>query len=345
MNVTIKFRLSSAGQKASILNGGDGKASQVLTVERDHPDFAACLAVAQMQPDGSAIIDQYYPPWDTIPTAGEILASEVAKVTAAAAEKTAAAARYREETLAVLTARKTQTDSSYVNGEKYIWQVPAWPYNADAEVKASPEAAAWIAELDAAREVAKAAAIVTAETAAAAAKVEAEAKAARTAAWREKMGLEDDELALKVEDGALTTVPSGCWQTHSRGKNWMATIEIDPSKPGGLDRAFWTKAKGSSYYLLASFTPGEAIEFGADYYSGSGKKSANRWYGYIVRLIPASEGEVARLVVVECDTGKAAVKAGKEFAKTAAPAPLTEVEAAIARVNGEGAIVPTPSAN
>ena len=27
---------------------------------------------------------------------------------------------------------------------------------------------------------------------------------------------------------------------------------------------------------------GEAVEFGADYYTGSGKKSAKRWYGFIL---------------------------------------------------------------
>ena len=52
MNATITYRLSSAGQKASILSGGNGKNEQTITVERDHPEFARVLARATVNPTG-----------------------------------------------------------------------------------------------------------------------------------------------------------------------------------------------------------------------------------------------------------------------------------------------------
>ena len=57
MNATITYRLSSAGQKASILAGGNGKDEQTITVERDHPEFARVLARATVNADGSAVLD------------------------------------------------------------------------------------------------------------------------------------------------------------------------------------------------------------------------------------------------------------------------------------------------
>ena len=36
----------------------------------------------------------------------------------------------------------------------------------------------------------------------------------------------------KIEDGAMVEAP--IYEAHSRGKNWMATIEADPAAPGGL---------------------------------------------------------------------------------------------------------------
>ena len=110
-------------------------------------------------------------------------------------------------------------------------------------------------------------------------------------------------ITLACELGALTEIPGGCWESHSRGKNWMAAIHKDPRAPGGLGRAFWEKAKGDYYYLIpANLNLPCPIEIGADYYTGSGHKQPTRWYGVIV------ESTADHITIEECGTASAAIK-------------------------------------
>ncbi len=89
-------------------------------------------------------------------------------------------------------------------------------------------------------------------------------------------------MTLKIELGALSKVPSGCWETHKRGKNWCAEIHKDPQSPGGLGRKFWEKAKGEYYYMVPSgLKPGAVLEFGADYYTGSGNPQRTRVFAVV----------------------------------------------------------------
>ena len=109
-----------------------------------------------------------------------------------------------------------------------------------------------------------------------------------------------------IELGALTNVP--IWEDHKRGKNWFAKISKDPKAPGGLGREFAAKAHREYYYmLLKEWGIGTPIEFGADYYSGSGNPSRSRWYGYISR---SEENEV---VFEHTETASQAIKQGKEL--------------------------------
>jgi hypothetical protein len=112
------------------------------------------------------------------------------------------------------------------------------------------------------------------------------------------------QVVLKVEYGALLEVP--IYESHWRGKNWMAEIWIDPKAPGGLGRRFFQKANGEYYYIIDRAKAPMAIEFGADYYSGSGKKSPKRWYGVIIRVT------TEELVLEEYDTARQAINAAKE---------------------------------
>jgi hypothetical protein len=91
-------------------------------------------------------------------------------------------------------------------------------------------------------------------------------------------------ITLPVEHGALREVPPGCFESHSRGKNWLATIQIDPRAPGGLARVFQPRGYGDFYYLTEGLLAGTAVEFGADYYSGGGHKRPNRWYGVVLEV-------------------------------------------------------------
>lgn len=326
-NAKISYALTSAGQKASILAGGDGKQQQTVTVERDDPLFARVVARGSVGGDGSvSLILGWQHSFDGPQTAAAILdALDAADAKAKAAEAKAAEQR-RARALETLSKRETRKHRDAVGVDRsgvqvaHTWRVSAfyeyetadWSYDADAAVKSSPEAVAWEAELAAARAASLEAALAEArgqlpallakEKAAAEEKAKkAEALAARKVA----MGGTAEDYLCRVEDGAIQNVP--CWQSHSRGKNWLATVTVSPSSPGGLARDFAAKARGDAYYLTPALSVGDAVEFGADYYSGSGRKSAERWYGFVVAV--SDDAILFRL----CGTGKDACKLGEKF--------------------------------
>ncbi len=90
----------------------------------------------------------------------------------------------------------------------------------------------------------------------------------------------------KTENGAMTEVP--CYETHRRGRNWMAIISPDPSAPGGLAREFVDRGRGKYYYLVDETLVDQPIEIAADYFSTGGNRSPKRWYG-VVRSLTDSE--------------------------------------------------------
>lgn len=112
-------------------------------------------------------------------------------------------------------------------------------------------------------------------------------------------------MKFKIEEGALLEVP--CYESHSRGKNWFAVIGLSPSSPGGISREFQPKARGEYYYMVDGLSAGQAVEFGADYYTTSGRPNRKRFYGVITSLTPDC------LEVEEYETARQAVKAAKEF--------------------------------
>jgi len=94
-----------------------------------------------------------------------------------------------------------------------------------------------------------------------------------------------ERIRLKVEQGALMEVP--VWEDHKRGRNWFAVITLDPRAPNGIGRSFIPRAHGEYYYLVTEkLKTGVAVEFGADYYTASGKLNPRRWYGVIVERTP-----------------------------------------------------------
>lgn len=97
-------------------------------------------------------------------------------------------------------------------------------------------------------------------------------------------------MKLAVDHRALREAP--VYETHKRGRNWMAQIGIDPTCPGGLSRQFAHRARGDYLYLIEEWMqPHVAVEFGADYYTGSGKKHQVRWYG-VIRSVTETSMEV-----------------------------------------------------
>jgi hypothetical protein len=86
----------------------------------------------------------------------------------------------------------------------------------------------------------------------------------------------------RVEQGAMVEVP--LYESHKRGKNWAAVVTKDPKAPGGLNRNFLKRAYGKYYYFVDSLKVGDVVEFGADYYTSSGRKDANRKYAVVIAV-------------------------------------------------------------
>lgn len=124
----------------------------------------------------------------------------------------------------------------------------------------------------------------------------------------------DKVETFATENGALTEVP--VWERHKRGRNWAAVIAKDPRAPGGLARAFLPRAHGEYFYMVEGLRPGVAVEFGADYYTTSGRKQSDRWYGAVVEV------RADAVVVEPASSGRAAVEraAGIRAAAAAATA-------------------------
>jgi hypothetical protein len=113
-------------------------------------------------------------------------------------------------------------------------------------------------------------------------------------------------VRLEIREGALTELPVVndriLWESHARGKNWMATIARDPTAPNGLARTFLAKARGDYFYLCppGTLAVGDAVEIGADYYTAGGNATRRRWYGHVaavaagwIDLVPAPSAAAA----------------------------------------------------
>jgi hypothetical protein len=86
------------------------------------------------------------------------------------------------------------------------------------------------------------------------------------------------------------------YEDHKRGKNWIATVEFDPSQPGSIDRSFWERGSGSYRSVPDNLQRGDLVEVAADYYTGSGRKNPSRSY---LRVRKVVEGEEIYLDKVE----------------------------------------------
>lgn len=330
MNATVTYVLSTLGQKASILAGGDGKADQTIIVYHGDPLFASTLAHADVDREGGVTLHtgRHYGRtlWDHVPTLGEILMDVEDRLLR---ERTAEQDEARKATIttaACLAQRRTRTATRY-NAEPYGYYPVVEsdrPIVVDESITTSPEWVAWEAELTVQNDAARDEWIATMTAVAEAEKVAADEAKASEDVRRELLDLRPGDIDCEFSSGALTEVP--IWEPHKRGTNWMAKIVVDPNSPGGLSRTFAEKAKGDSYYLLTPLLTGQAIEFGADYSSASGNKTRKRWFGYVVRVDDEGEDSSGRLVLHQCGTGKQAVKDGEKHATEV----MAELEAAVA---------------
>lgn len=74
------------------------------------------------------------------------------------------------------------------------------------------------------------------------------------------------------------------WESHKRGRNWVATVHFDPSAPNCLARSFWNRGSGSYVAVSPSLAVGEVLEFGADYYTCGGTRHERRKYRRVLAI-------------------------------------------------------------
>ncbi|MEM4501562.1 MAG: hypothetical protein QW512_05470 [Thermofilaceae archaeon] len=113
-------------------------------------------------------------------------------------------------------------------------------------------------------------------------------------------------VCLPIENGAFKDVPVYC--SHKRGHNWMATFTIDKN---GLSRTFAPHAREAGYFYMVvhDWKLPAPVEFGADYYTNSGKRYPRRWYGVWIE----TRGDVA--VFAEASSPGEALKLAEELKK------------------------------
>lgn len=103
------------------------------------------------------------------------------------------------------------------------------------------------------------------------------------------------EYAYPVEDECLKNLD---YESHRRGKNWIAYVRPNRAAPGGLDREFWKHGSGAWFLMPRKAKPGDIIEMGGDYYTARGNARRDRRYVMVVRvddgvIIGASMGSTA----------------------------------------------------
>lgn len=82
---------------------------------------------------------------------------------------------------------------------------------------------------------------------------------------------------LQIRDGCIDQAEIS-YETHRRGKNWIATVVADKTQKGGLRRDFWTKTTTSWRRIPGNLQIGDVLEVAAEYVTGSGRNDKARVY-------------------------------------------------------------------
>jgi hypothetical protein len=95
------------------------------------------------------------------------------------------------------------------------------------------------------------------------------------------------QTVLRVHHGMLIDAPM---VPTPGSRTWAATVWPDQRAPGGWGRAVMAPGLTGRGYLADGITPGDVVEFGADYPTQTGRKRiemvARRWYGVILATAP-----------------------------------------------------------
>jgi len=92
-------------------------------------------------------------------------------------------------------------------------------------------------------------------------------------------------MNLNIDKGYFDMAKIG-FQSHQRGRNWVATVEFDPASPGALRRDFWKRGSCTYVKVPDALAAGQVLEVGHDYYTCGGTRQPHRDYLRVVAISP-----------------------------------------------------------
>jgi hypothetical protein len=320
MNVTVKYNLSQAGQKAALIAGKTATASVTEVMSFDDPSLIDKLTIntdgtmslnadsGSRKEYGDATLYLDAPPADLASLLNILDAHCAANLEMQAAqerertEKREAEARAAQE--------KLDADSPLVDA--ILEEFEAMPLDAPLpvtiecvgnsiyhfRVRAAVGAGSF---LSSSKEQKDRANVVLA----ARAKAKTEADAAKTAAKeaaKEAMIAEHGGIVFPVEGGLCAFTGQSLW-SGGQSKRWVGIF----TTPKGID-TFLDSARGEHSFAVGGLNRGDCIQgAGFDTNSRGKRRSETEWYGVVVRV---SDTEI---VVDLCDSRSATIKAAAKL--------------------------------
>lgn len=102
----------------------------------------------------------------------------------------------------------------------------------------------------------------------------------------------ENVVKLEIVDGCIEHTN---WESHKRGKNWVATVRRNKASRFGMDREFWQRGSGR-WYQVPELQPGDVVEMAGDYFKCSGRRAPSREYLRVTEIYDDS------IVAEPCDS-------------------------------------------
>lgn len=116
-------------------------------------------------------------------------------------------------------------------------------------------------------------------------------------------------------DGGSIEAPVYC--SHKRGSNWGA--KLTGPNAARMERTYLPRR--GRIVDLTTVKPGDVLEFGGDYTTGSGRRDPNREYWHVIKI----DFDDDEIVYDEYPTPAKALRAAREAARAAAAAAVAEL--------------------
>ena len=111
---------------------------------------------------------------------------------------------------------------------------------------------------------------------------------------------DEDIWVVEIEDNTFDQEDI-VYESNPRGKNWVAIVERNLSKPSGLARRFLRRVGRSTRVFASAIRPGHWLEVGADYYTARQRCHPCRYYFLVLSI---SQDEMVLRQIEKSEIGK-----------------------------------------